>query len=135
AVVSSDHPALATMTLRTAAPIAGLQGILVTSPPGLAITGLEPLGPAATWKVASQPVPEGLKFVMFSTDGSVIPESVPNDGYLGVLRVTLGIAGAAIPAPITYLSTAALIASDPHGQSIMPCPVLRIINFGARICY
>jgi hypothetical protein len=139
--VSAGRPGVVRMTVHTGVtPIAGLQGRLwlswpvpagSTGSPDLRITHIEPIGPAATWKVAWSPTLGGANFVVFSTDGSTIP---PTDVWPppSVLAVTVETNGT--PPPDAYLFASDVQASDPRGQQVPPCPILDLAVHGAHIC-
>src|SRR5262249_29780359 len=73
-------------------------------------------------------------FVMFSTDGSVLPEIDPVYPPAPVLRVTVALNGDLPPAPLTTLCASALRASDPGGANIPECPTFAAVP-PARICF
>ena len=136
AVVDHGLPGQVTLTtLSNTLPMAGLQGTLTFSGGGLGITELTPVGPATTWQVAWEPTPSGARFVMFSTDGTLIPETDPVFLPGEVLRATVAVTGDPIPAPMTTLVAAELRASDPHGVDIPECPIMAPAQPGARICF
>jgi hypothetical protein len=134
--VGHGQPGQVTLTaLSNTVPMAGLQGTLSLHPAGLRITGLTAVGSAATWPVAWEPTADGARFVMFSTDGTVIPETDPVFPPAPVLGVTVATADGTPPAPVTYLTAGDLRASDPRGVDIPPCPLLPTVIIGARICF
>ncbi|MGH7729804.1 MAG: dockerin type I domain-containing protein [Candidatus Eiseniibacteriota bacterium] len=135
AFVSPQQPGQVTLTaLTNTVPMAGLQGRLSFYPAGLRITGLAGVGPASTWQVVWEPTANGAQFVMFSTDGSFIPETDPVFPPEPVLRVTVAIDEAQSPPTVTHLSASELRASDPRGLDIPPCPILTPVVEEARIC-
>lgn len=135
-LVNRGQPGHITLAaLSNTVPMAGLQGTLTFSGAGLRITELTGVGPAATWHVAWEPTTNGARFVMFSTDGTLIPETDPVFLPGAVLRVTVAIAGDQPPSPVTYLYAGELRASDPGGLEIPPCPSLTLVLAAARICF
>ena len=104
AVVDQGVAGQVTMTtLSNTLPMAGLQGTLAFHPGGLRITDLTPVGSAGTWQIVWEPTATGAEFVMFSTDGTWIPETDPVFPPSPVLRVTVAVAGDVPPSPITHL--------------------------------
>lgn len=140
--VGPDHPAEVEMTVQsTTVPLAGVQGELHflridanPLPTSLRITKLEPVGQVASWKVAWTPTDDGARFLMFSTDGSVISPGFTRV-FRPVLKVTVAQVGPGTPPPVSYLAATNLAGSDPHGQQVLPCPTLdRFALSSARIC-
>lgn len=134
AVVDRTHSGTVSLAVTNSTPLAGLQGVLAFDGPGLQITNVEPTGPAATWKVAWTPIAGGAKFVIFSTDGSLIPPSIDLGNPPTVLRVTVASILRQTPAAVTLLGVDALQAADSLGHGVPLCPTLVAVRPVARIC-
>jgi len=135
--VDRQHPGVATMTVHTEVPLAGIQGELSFYPAGLRIAVIEQVGAAAHMRLAWQPKPNGAKFVLFSTDGSVIPPPPPDSGFsqVPILSVTVALAGDEPSAPVSSLLVSSILASDPSGNQVPECPTFRFAPPEARICF
>lgn len=123
------------MTVGTSVALAGLQGTIQLYPPGLRISDLQPIGPAAGMRIAwTQQNDGGARFVMFAESGAPIPIT---DGPLPgtpVLRVTAS-ATNRVPLPgRTNVSVYALTASSMLGNGVPLCPILFAIVDAATIC-
>jgi hypothetical protein len=142
AFVAPGRPAQAVMTLQTPVPLAGLQGTLHLSPPGLLISALEAIGPAQGVHLTWTRTADGAKFVMFADRGapigavdsaqrcldSLVPCTSP------VLRVTVLPDTDLTRADVTYLMAADLLGSDSLGAAVPECHILPLVVIAARIC-
>jgi len=129
--ISRGHAARVTFRVRSDVALSGLQGALVLDGPGLQVTGLEAIGPAAGMHLDWTPTLDGARFVLFAQSGAPIPPTpggwdpraaAPPSNGVAVLRVTLE-AGSNLPIPpVSRLSAGDLLGSDVEGQGIRDCP-------------
>jgi len=91
-LVAPDHPASVTLEIGTTVALAALEGGLTLSPPGLHITALEAVGPAAGMHLVWQATADGARFAMFADAGAPIPPGArgPMD-RVPVLKVTAAV--------------------------------------------
>jgi len=139
AQVSPGSPAKLVFEIGTDSPIAGLQGKIGLTPPGLVVTDLRPIGPAAGMKLAWQPYANGATFVMFSPDSVVVPPSWPCPLETfpcahAVLEATVTAVPGAAPPPVSFLRMLDLLVTDPEGHSVPFCPTFAPVDMVARIC-
>ncbi len=143
AFLTPEHPARATLEIRSSAPLAGLQGKLRLQPPALRIVALAPVGPAEGMHLDWNPTPDGADFVMFAESGAPIPatlrDSVRHDVPVLEVSVAPGVYAARGPSgpevpPVTLLFAQELLGSDSLGGAVPPCPTLLPLMPAARIC-
>jgi hypothetical protein len=141
AFVGSGEAARVTFMVRSMVALSGLEGDLRFIAPGLRITRLEPVGPAAGMHLSWSATLEGARFVMFAERGAPIPARVDDTPpvLVPVLGVTVDQAPGAPPGPRGYLVAEHLLGSDIDGQGVPECPLatfapadIRLI--GATIC-
>ena len=150
--VGPDGTAQVTLEVASATPLAGLQGTLAVTPAGLVITQIEPVGPAAGWHLTWKPTASGADFVMFTSEGALIPAIAP-DWFHGqgvpVLRVKLAVppqpgyqvAKTFVVPPVTRVVPLRMIAADSLGHGVAPCPAPATFVYDprldpeARICF
>ena len=137
--VSATEPAEVTMVLKAPVNLAGLQGSIRFSPPGLRITSVKAVGPAAGMHLTVRAIEGGVTFNMFAEHGAPIPGgdmATPPDP---VLRVTFQATASETPR-ITYVDVGDLLGSDIEGREVPYCDIrtmderFRIAYPGARIC-
>lgn len=119
--VSASRPAVLTLALRSSVALSGLQGDLRLSPPGLKITRLDPVGPAAGMHLTWQATADGAKYVLFSEHGAPIPAGVPESPPPAVLRVTVGTPPGTVPPRTSWLSSENLLGADSLGGGVPGC--------------
>ena len=138
ATVGPGHPAKVGMTITADVPLAGVQGTLSFSPPGLRITRLVPLGQAEGMRIAWEPQSDGAKFVMFAEQGAPIaPMRCDSNARcipLPVLDVVLEPVEGAVPPPVTHLVVHDLLGSDSLGNGVPQCQIATLVVVEARIC-
>jgi hypothetical protein len=120
--ISPGDTARVILTVQTAVSIAGLQGRLVVSPPGLRIASLEPtvpFDPSSSIRLTWTPSSDGARFVMFSKGGTPI---APGGTRAQVLRVGLVAGDRPIP-DRTLVTTSEFLASDEEGRQVPICPI------------
>ena len=137
--VGAGHPAKVGMTLTTPVPLAGLQGKLSFTPPGLRITQLVPAGRAEGMRISWEPTPGGASFVMFAEHGApIVPVRCDSNARCAapppVLDVMLEPVEGAVPPPVTHLSVYDLLGSDSLGNAVPQCQIATLVVVEARIC-
>ena len=125
-----------TMTIRSGAPLAGLQGEIRLDPAGLRITGLAPVGRAADMHVTWERTPAGAKFMMFAEQGA--PVGLRCDGGARCDEPVLAVSvapdtDAALPA-VTHVSAGNLLGADSLGNEVPQCQIMTLVAVEARIC-
>jgi hypothetical protein len=138
AFVGPGQPARVAMTLATPVPLAGLQGTLSFSPPGLRISQLVPMGSAAGMRIAWESRTDGADFVMFAEHGApIVPVRCDSNARCvppPVLGVVLEpVEGATVP-PVTHLRVHSLLASDSLGNAVPECQIMTLVVVESRIC-
>ncbi len=137
------------MTIASATPLAGLQGVLTLypegPPPGLMITRLVPVGPAEGMHVAWSRQSDGVHFLMFAEHGAPIGGVRNCAGAVRceqpVLAVVVGPGPAMVvpspdfPPPVTYVSVHDLLGSDSLGTAVPECSIeTALVAVVATIC-
>jgi hypothetical protein len=138
ATVAPGGQAKVGMTITTQIPLAGLQGKLSFSPPGLRIMRLVPMGQAEGMRIAWEPRADGADFLMFADQGAPITpvrcDSNQRCIPLPVLGVVLEpVEGAVLP-PVTHLSVHDLLGSDSLGNAVPHCQIATLVVVESRIC-
>lgn len=128
ATVSPSQPAQLTFFGAATVALAGLQGEFRLEPPGLRITGIEAIGPAAGMILNWTETADGARFVLFAQSGAPIPPLPIRDTMhparddWPLLRIT----AAAMPGvdglpDRTFLTALNLLGSDIDGNGVRPC--------------
>jgi hypothetical protein len=128
ATVSKLHPAELTFLVRPTVALAGLQGGFRLNPPGLQVSRIEAVGPAAGMLLDWTPTADGARFVMVAPGGAPIPawppppaSSVATGGW-PILRVTVASTGRSGIPDRTVLTAEDLLGSDIAGGAVIVCP-------------
>jgi len=138
-----------TLDIASTVALAGLQGRVSVHaedgrPGGLAVIGIEAIGPAGGMHLTWEPVAEGAKFVLFAAGGAPIPAVVPGAPPPPVLRFTLERLVTLDPggfAPDTtrkwYVYADDLLGADATARGVPPCPVRdagRLVAEAGTVC-
>jgi hypothetical protein len=138
ATVSPGRPAMVGMTLTTQIPLAGLQGRLSLSPPGLRIARLVPTGQATGMRIAWEPRTDGAEFLLFAEQGAPIAPVRCDSNVRCILPAALGVVlepvEGAVPPPVTHVSVRDLLGSDSLGNAVPACQIATLAVVEARIC-
>ncbi len=138
ATVAPGGQAKVGMTIATQIPLAGLQGRLSFSPPGLRISQLVPMGQAEGMHIAWEPVEDGAEFMMFAEQGAPITPVRCDSNQRCIPPPALGVVlepveGALLPR-VTHLSVHDLLGSDSLGSAVPACRIMTLVVVESRIC-
>jgi hypothetical protein len=126
AAISPGGAASITMGVRTPVALAGLQGTLFAGGAGLRITKLEAVGAAQGMSLSwSKTTREGVRFVMFTTQGTPIPATLSGPAA-SVLRVTVELALDS-PDLVYHVDAHDLLGSDVQGNAVPSCVLIGAI--------
>ena len=114
-----------TMAVRTPVALAGLQGTLDAGGGGLRITKLEAVGAAQGMSLSWSATAEGVRFVMFTTQGTSIP-AILSGPAAPVLRVTVELAPGSTD-PVYHVGARALLGSDAQGNAVPSCLLIAAV--------
>lgn len=112
-----------TFGVRSFVALAGLQGRIVTGP--LVVKDIRPIGFARTMNLQWVRTENGARFVLFSTDGSVIPRYFdplidPTDPWPHLLRITVGMPQDA-RGNAFRVDADSLLGADPQAGAVPEC--------------
>jgi hypothetical protein len=127
-----------TFGVRSYVALAGLQGRLVTAP--LEVKDIRPIGFARDMNLQWTRTDAGARFVLFATDGSVIPPYFdplvdPIEPWPHLLRITVG-----LPEGVTgnafRVDADSLLGADPWAQAVTACvsPLADAMPGGVLVC-
>lgn len=135
AFLQPGHDAQLTMTIGSTTALAALQGKIVMQPLGLHVTNVEAVGPASGMQLTWNLAPEGVRFVLYATEGAPIPGGTPPESSrVPVLRLTFAPDLAAPPPPRTRVFPAELLGADAFGRAVYVCPTFAVIDASAYVC-
>ena len=135
-LIAAGGTASVDLSVASAVPLAGLQGVLSVDPPGLRITALEAVGPAAGMILNWTPTAKGARFVMFAQHGAPIPAIPPRwENFHGVpvLKVTVAAPASGEFPPVTRVLPLEMIASDSVGHGVPGCPMIMTFVYDPRL--
>ncbi len=141
AAVGPNLPADVTLAVGTTVALAGLQGRFAFDTPGLRVTDLAAVGPAAGMLLSWQPTADGASFVLVATSGAPILPIAPSAGVMStrspVLRVRVS-AVDGVPVPDhARLMPLDLVAADANGVAVPSCALRNpslVIDPAAHLC-